>query len=59
MADVKAVVRPEVKTEVPRVREVQAPRSFLGRVWTIVIETLAHPFSRSVIHFERSAPDRQ
>jgi hypothetical protein len=55
MSSVKEMVQPTVRTEDSRVREVRAPRSFLGRVWTIVFETIAHPFSRSVIYFDRSA----
>ena len=36
------------------VREILVRDTFLYKVWTILAETLAHPLTRSVLHFEPS-----
>jgi hypothetical protein len=39
-----------------RVREVWVRGTFLSRVWATLVETILHPFTRSVLRFNRPAP---
>jgi hypothetical protein len=46
----------ETPTQTPTmtelVREIPVRDTLLNRIWTIVIETFAHPLTRSVLHLE-------
>jgi hypothetical protein len=35
-------------------REIPVRDTFLNRIWIVVVETFAHPLTRSVLHLEPS-----
>jgi hypothetical protein len=39
----------------PEVRKVRAPATTASKVWTVLSETFGHPFTRSVVYFEKAA----